>query len=203
VTATALAEQLGVTPRSIDRDVATLMAAGAPIEGEAGLGYVLRPGKLLPPLMFSEDEANAVLLGLRLLAERGDEDLAAATEAASAKVAAVLPDGTDADNGLLAGPAGAGAPHLGVIRAAMRAERRLRIAYTDRKGKPSERVVWPIAVGFFDTADMLAAWCETRQDFRHFRLDRIATAEMLPDRMPRRRRVLMAEWRAAQQLDDY
>lgn len=202
MTAAALAERLGVTPRTIYRDVATLIAAGAPIEGEAGLGYVLRPGMFLPPLMFTADEADAVLLGLRLVAERGDEDLSAAAETASAKVAAILPEGIETDSGLLAGPARVEAPHLATIRAAMRAERKLRIAYTDRKGKPTGRIVWPIVVGFFDTADMLAAWCEVRQDFRHFRLDRIASAEMLADRLPRRRRALLAEWRAAQQLDD-
>ncbi|MGG5821076.1 helix-turn-helix transcriptional regulator [Falsiroseomonas sp. HW251] len=202
VTAAALAGELGVTPRTIYRDVATLMAAGAPIEGEAGLGYVLRPGLFLPPLMLGADEADAVLLGLRLVESRGDAALAAAARSAAAKVGAVLPDSVEPDDGLIAGPGAKDAPHLGTIRGAMRAERRLRLAYTDRRGRPSDRVVWPLAVGFFDAVEMLAAWCEERDDFRHFRLDRIVSAEALPDRMPTRRRVLLRQWRLSQDLDD-
>jgi predicted DNA-binding transcriptional regulator YafY len=202
VTAAVLAGELGVTPRTIYRDVATLVAAGAPIEGEAGIGYVLRPGLFLPPLMLSEEEADAVLLGLRLVQARADEDLAAAARRAAAKVGAVLPAGIEPDDGLIAAPASKEAPHLGTIRVAMRGGRKLRLAYTDRKGKPSDRVVWPLAVGFFDTAEMLAAWCEQRAGFRHFRLDRIARAEALPDRLPTPRRLLLRQWRLSQDLDD-
>jgi len=107
VAAAMLAGELGVSLSTVYRDVATLVARGAPIEGEAGLGYVLKPGFFLPPLMFGEDEADALILGLRLVAERGDPELARAADDALAKIAAVLPPEMEEaaeTSGLLAGP---------------------------------------------------------------------------------------------------
>ena len=193
-----------MSPRTVYRDVATLAAEGAPIRGEAGLGYVLEPGHFLPPLMFDPDEVDAILLGLALVSGRGDEDLSRAAGDARAKIAAVLPpevEDAGATNGLLAGPGVTAGPHLATIRRALRAEEKLRLRYTDKKGAASARVVWPVALGFFATADVLAAWCELRRDFRHFRLDRIAGAEPLGARIPRRRRLLLAEWRAQEEID--
>jgi predicted DNA-binding transcriptional regulator YafY len=205
VAAGTLAEELGVSPRTVYRDIATLVSQGAPIEGEAGLGYVLRPGYLLPPLMFDDDELDALILGLRLVVERTDEALGLAADNALAKIVAVLPaekEDAAATSGLLAGPIKADAPEfLASIRQAIRGERKLRLSYTDRRGTATERVVWPIAVGFLETADVLAAWCELRSDFRHFRLDRIVRAETLGARIPRHRRVLLAEWRLLHEID--
>jgi predicted DNA-binding transcriptional regulator YafY len=205
VTATRLADELGVSLRTIYRDIATLIAQGAPIEGEAGLGYVLNSGFFLPPLMFGEDEVDALILGLRLVAERGDPALERAADDALAKIIAVLPEELEnlaATSGMLAGPGTAPArPHLAVIRQAMRAEQSLRLRYTDKKGAATERTVWPVALGFFEAAEMLAAWCETRRDFRHFRLDRIASAEATGKRYPKRRRLLLAEWRLQEGID--
>jgi predicted DNA-binding transcriptional regulator YafY len=144
VAAARLAEELGVSLRTLYRDVATLTAGGAPIEGAAGLGYVLKPGFLLPPLMFGEDEVDALILGLRLVARRGDPDLARGAEDALAKIEAVLPPGLEdaaAASGMLAGPHAAAAPHLAAIRQAMRQERRLRLSYTDKAAAVTERVV--------------------------------------------------------------
>ena len=205
VAAAALAQELGVSLRTIYRDIATLVEQGAPIEGAAGLGYVLRAGFFLPPLMFAEDEVDAVMLGLSLVRERGDPDLAEAAADALAKIVAVLPpelEDAEAASGLLVAPAGAPpSPHLAVLRAAIRREEKLRIRYTDKKGAASARTVWPVAVGFFEAAEVVVAWCEMRQDFRHFRLDRIAAAETLGARYPRRRRSLLAEWRAREEID--
>ncbi len=203
VPAAELARELGVSLRTIYRDVATLVAQGAPIEGEAGLGYVLRPGFTLPPLMFTEAELDALILGLRLAARRGDAALERAAEDALAKIVAVLPEElaeAAEGSGLLAGP-GAGTPHLAVLRGAMQAERKLRLRYTDKRGEGSDRVVWSVAIGFFEAAEVMVAWCELRRDFRHFRLDRIAEAAPLAERLPRRRRVLLADWRAAEGID--
>lgn len=201
-----LADELGVTPRTIYRDVATLVAQGAPIAGEAGLGYVLRPGFFLPPLMFDEDELDAIVLGLGLVGRRGDEELARAARHALAKIEVMLPPAkaeASRASPLLAGRLGRQeAPWLPVLRRAIRGERRLELRYVDAKGAASERVVWPFAIGFFQAADVLAAWCETRADFRHFRLDRIAAATLRDDAYPRRRRILLAEWRAQQDIDD-
>jgi predicted DNA-binding transcriptional regulator YafY len=198
VTADALAAVLGMSVRTIYRDIATLVEQGAPIAGEAGIGYVLKRGFFLPPLMFGADEADAVILGLRLVAARGDGELADAAEHALAKIVAVLPaameDAADS-SGLLAAPAG-DAPHLATLRHAIRAEEKLTLRYVDKKGAASARIVWPIAVGFFEAVEVLVAWCEMRTDFRHFRLDRVRQAERTGTRYPRRRRVLLAEWRA-------
>lgn len=202
VTAQALAAALGVSPRTLYRDVAALRAQGARIEGEAGLGYVLRPGFLLPPLMFTPEELEAILLGAAWVAQREDLAMEAPARAALAKIAAVLPE-EQAEGlevaGLLPGPPRA-APPLAVdaraLRAALRRERKLCLAYVDGAAAASERVVWPIAIGVYQDTQLLAAWCELRGDYRHFRLDRIRRAEVLEARMPRRRAALYREWRA-------
>ena len=205
MTAAQLAEELNISLRTVYRDVATLVAQGAPIEGEAGLGYVLKPGFVLPPLMFGEDEVDALILGLRVVAERGDPALERAAADALAKITAVLPvelDDVAATSGLLAGPSASPAtPHLLTIRQAIRKEEKLRLRYTDKKHVATQRTVWPVALGFFDAAEVLAAWCETRQAFRHFRLDRIAAAELSGQRYPKRRRVLLADWRLLEGID--
>ncbi|GBQ96141.1 transcriptional regulator [Acetobacter nitrogenifigens DSM 23921 = NBRC 105050] len=200
VTAATLASELGVSTRTIYRDVGTLIAQGAAIEGEAGVGYVLRRGYLLPPLRFTNDELDALILGLRLVRHRDDEDLERAAADALAKISAVLPD-THAHevetSGMLAGPSGRNeTPCLKVIRQAIRDEMKLSLRYTDKEGNATERTIWPVAIGFFETSEMLAAWCEKRADFRHFRLDRIESAVPGCGRYPRRRRILLAEWRA-------
>jgi len=201
VTAAALADELGVSPRTLYRDIATLQAQGASIEGEAGVGYVLRPGYLLPPLMFGDDELEAIVLGLGWVTQRGDGPLAAAARDAFAKIASVLPpDLRDAaeTSGVLPGP-GAKLPSVGIdlapLRRAIRMEQKLRLDYADAAGRASRRVVWPFALGFFDQTRVLVAWCETRQDIRHFRADRIAAAEPTGQRYPKRRRALLKEWR--------
>lgn len=201
-TAAALAAELGVSARTIYRDIATLAAEGAPISGEAGVGYVLAPGLFLPPLMFDAEETEALLLGLATVRQRGDATLERAARQALAKIAAVLPP--EARAGLESPVARPGAVwwemaeggDLDTLRRAIRGERKLRIAYTDAEGRASERVVWPFAIDFLHAARILDAWCETRQDFRHFRVDRIGRAEILAERMPRRRAALLAEWQA-------
>ncbi|WP_159999926.1 YafY family protein [Roseomonas sp. 18066] len=202
VTAQALAEAAGVSLRTLYRDIETLRGQGAAIEGEAGLGYLLRPGFFLPPLAFDEDEAEALLLGLRWVARRGDPALAGAAESAFGKLVAILPPAVEAaaaGSGLVAGPGQVA--HLAVLRQAMRQECKLQIDYADKAGAATQRVIWPLAVGFFTGAEVLAAWCELRQDHRHFRLDRMQAVALLPDRLPRRRAVLLAEWRLAQAIE--
>lgn len=208
VTAAALAVELGVSERTIYRDVATLAAQGVPVEGEAGLGYVLRPGFLLPPLMFDDDEIEALALGLRWVAGRGDGPLGAAAADVLAKITAVLPAGAREvmlDASLLAGSDAAASPEaadLSALRRAIRTERKVRIAYADARGRRTERTVWPFALGFFERVRVLVAWCEMRQESRHFRVDRIAWAEAVGERYPRRRRVLLAQWRAREGIPE-
>ena len=203
----ALAEELGVSLRTLYRDIAALQAQGAAIEGEAGLGYVLRPGFTLPPLMFTLEEVEALALGAQWVEGRADEGLKRAARDALAKIAAVLPAERAAAldwPALLAGASRAGEAEraaLPLVRRALGNERKLGFAYADKEGRRTDRVVWPVAVGFFDAVMMLAAWCETRVAFRHFRLDRMARVEVLPDRPPKARRTLLKEWRRAEGLE--
>ena len=191
--------------RTIYRDIATLISQGASIDGEAGLGYVLNSGFFLPPLMFGEDEVDALILGLRLVAERGDPELVRAADDALAKITAVLPEEQEnsaSTSGMLVGPRTAPATSLMfVVRRAMRTEQSLLLRYIDKSGASTERVVWPVALGFFEAAEVLAGWCETRRDFRYFRLDRIVAAEVSGKRFPKRRCVLLAEWRLQEGID--
>ena len=209
VSGAALAEELGVSVRTLYRDVKSLAATGVPIEGEAGIGYVLRPGYTLPPLMFTEEEIEAVVLGSRMVAaQTSDAPLAKAARNALAKITAVLPEERREEVeslGLLSAPRKLLAPD-GVdpsrLRQAIRRERKLWISYGDETGKHTERRVWPIALSFYDRTRLLVAWCELRQDFRHFRTDRIAAMVETDERYPRRRRVLMKEWRAVEGVPD-
>jgi predicted DNA-binding transcriptional regulator YafY len=202
VTAAQLADEMEVSERTIYRDLAELIAQRAPIEGAAGVGYILRPGLFLPPLMLSEDETEAVLLGLRYVDQRGDEVLTKAAAVALAKIASVLPPEAQAALDfpfVMPGPPGHGFPPnkvpLAQLRAAIRSQIRLAIVYGDEKKQRSERVVWPIILGFMDSARVLGAWCELRQDFRTFRTDRILFAKE-GERFPGRRADLLRRFRA-------
>jgi len=208
VSGALLAEATGVSLRTLYRDIDTLKAEGAHIDGEAGVGYVLRPGFMLPPLMFSEEEIEALVLGSRWVHKRADRSLADAAANVLAKIGAVLPkdlrDTLD-DSGLLIGPGepiAAGDAELPKIRQAIRAERKLRLSYRDKKDRTTARTVWPFAIGFFDRARVVAAWCELRQDYRHFRTDRITTLALTDRRYPRRRQVLLKDWRAREGIPE-
>jgi predicted DNA-binding transcriptional regulator YafY len=208
VAGAALAEELGVSLRTLYRDIEALKAQGARIEGEAGLGYVLKPGFTLPPLMFSLEEIEALALGARWVEGRADEGLKKAARGALAKIAAVLPperaEALDWPT-LMAGAAKLGdeeSASLPLVRKALSLERKLELAYVDKEGRRSTRIVWPVAVGFFDHARMLAAWCETREAFRHFRLDRMAAVTVMDMRPPKARRTLLRDWRKAEGLDE-
>lgn len=202
VSGAALAEEVGVSLRTLYRDIGTLKAQGAHIEGEAGVGYVLKPGFMLPPMMFSEDEIEALVLGSRWVAERADAPLGNAARNALAKIGAVLPSDLKQnldDANLLIGPGepiAAGDVELPMIRTAIRTERKLRLAYSDGRDATTKRVIWPFALAFFDRVRVVVAWCELRQDFRHFRTDRINSLKLSDVRYPRRRQALLKEWRA-------
>ena len=201
ITGPALARELGISIRTLYRDIATLQAQGADIEGEPGLGYVLRPGFTLPPLMFSADEIEAIVLGSRWVATRADDSrLSDSARQAMSKILAVLPaelrERAEATNLLVARiglePAQVDA---GQIRLAIRNERKLIVCYGDSGGAETERTIWPFMIGFFEKVRVVAAWCEMRQDFRSFRVDRIASLTVSDERYPRRRAVLLKEWR--------
>lgn len=202
VSGRTLAEETGVSLRTLYRDIASLQELGVTVEGEAGVGYVLRPGFLLPPLGFTEEELEALMLGARWVAREGDAGLGEAAVAACRRIAAVLPEAKRAEfeaAGLFVAPrlkpvAGV---DLGILRAAIREERRLAISYRDETGTVTTRTVWPFGLTFFHEVRMMLAWCELREDFRHFRTDRILAVEGQGERYPRRRVTLMRAWRTA------
>ena len=208
VTAQTLAEEQGVSVRTLYRDVQTLIGLGAPIDGEAGVGYQLRPGFFLPPLMFSPEELEALVLGARWVEARPDAPLALAAKSALGKIATASPEDLRdrlANTGLWAvrtdwrGPDDQ--PLLGLMRDAIRSEKAVRIAYTGEGGEASERVIWPVSVAYYEEKQIVAAWCTARQAFRNFRIDRIVTAVPLETRFGKRRAVLAKEWEAQWQAE--
>jgi predicted DNA-binding transcriptional regulator YafY len=206
VTAQQLATELSVSVRTIYRDMETLVAQGAPIAGEAGIGFVMRPGFLLPPLMFRDEEIEALVLGSRWVAQLPDASLARAAADAVAKVVAVLPDRLRhrvEDAALFAVPRTAARDRIdaAIVREAIRDERKLRIAYMSDDDHETIRVIWPIAIAFFERVRVVVAWCELRQAFRHFRTDRITAAEVTGERLARPRLQLLSEWREAERID--
>lgn len=207
VTAEVLAGEQGVSVRTLYRDIQALIALGAPIDGEAGVGYVLRPGFFLPPLMFTAEELEALVLGARWVEGRQDGALSRAAGLALAKIAAASPDDLRRridEAGLW--PVNSrwretDAPLLATVRAAMRAEKTLHIDYADESGTATTRAIWPAALAYFEEKQIVAAWCLLRQDFRSFRIDRIAAARIGDEGFGRRRAVLMADWWRQSGLD--
>lgn len=201
VSGAALAQRLGISIRTLYRDIATLQAQGADIQGAPGFGYVLKPGFLMPPMMLSEEEIEALVLGARWVAARTDDELKDAARNALAKIAAVLPADLRHEletNSLLVSSARkpiVGTTDLSVVREAIRQGLKLDINYADINGRPTTRRIWPFALGYFEETRVLAAWCELREDFRHFRAERIASMIVTDIRVPRKRQHLLAEWR--------
>lgn len=201
VTADTLASELDVSVRTVYRDIAALVRQGVPVRGEAGIGYVLDAGFDLPPLMLSPDEIEAVLVGMRWLTERADPVLARAAEDVVSKVAAVLPPHLRPIllDGALFAPAYGGETPVDVVdiagvRAAIRQGRKLQVAYRDEAGRESERMIWPIGMTFYERVRVVIAWCELREDFRHFRTDRITGLVLREERYPVRRADLFRRW---------
>ena len=208
VSGAELARELEISLRTLYRDIAALQAQGAHIEGEPGVGYVLRPGYMLPPLMFGQEELEALVLGMRWVADRGDHRLGEAAQNALTKIVAVLPKDMADDletTGLIVAPSmclPAAMVDLGDVREAIRNEQCVQMSYIDLGGTATERTVWPIALGFFDHVRLLIGWCELRQAFRHFRADRISTWTPTGRRYPKRRAALLKAWRIEKDAED-
>lgn len=183
MTADEMAEALEVAKRTIYRDIAALQAMRVPIEGEAGVGYVMRPGFDLPPLMFTAEEAEAIVVGLALLGRTGDRSLVKAASSASRKIADVMPDDIedDFDNPYLHVSDWSAIPDSRLdpkrLRRAIREAEVLKISYVDAKSQATVRSIKPLGVVYYIESLVIAAWCELRGDFRHFRIDRIDACE--------------------------
>lgn len=197
LTAAVIADRLGASVRTVYRDVAALQAMGVPIDGAAGLGYILRPGFHLPPLNFTPDEAEAIAVGLALLRRTDDRGLTQAADSVAAKIAAVQP--RRPGPALVASPwhdLPPAAVDGALLRRAIREERALSVTYRDEAGRNTERRILPLAMIYYVEATVLAAFCELRQDFRHFRHDRIGEAHLERGDFRNRALGLRRDWRA-------
>ncbi|AHB72531.1 YafY family transcriptional regulator [Cronobacter malonaticus] len=206
VTAATLAERLDVSVRSIYRDIETLKMQGVEIEGSAGIGYILQSDYHLPPLMFDAHEVDALMLGLHWVMRHTDPQLEAAARNAVAKIHAILPENLAQHiryPSLMVPPPGndSSLRFLADIRQAIHQRRKLELVYTDKDGAASSRLVWPIALGFFDAVRMLACWCELRQAFRHFRIDRMQRVTISEQSCPQSRYKLLKEWKNAEGIE--
>ncbi|MDR6663144.1 MULTISPECIES: helix-turn-helix transcriptional regulator [Tardiphaga] len=201
LTADAIAAELETSKRTIYRDIATLMAQRVPIRGEAGMGYILERGFDMPPLMLTPDEIEAAVLGAQWVMGHADPALAKAAQNLIAKIADTVPERL---RPFVLEPASRARPHfrgtadsmdMVQMRAHIHAGKKVRLLYRDEAGRDSERIVWPIAVGYLEAVRLLAAWCELRQDFRSFRTDRAIEAHFLDEKYPERREALRSKWR--------
>ncbi len=185
-----LSEALEVSERTIYRDIQDLVASGVPIEGEAGVGYVLKAGFDLPPLMFKEQEIEALVLGARIVESWADAELSAAASDVIAKVEAVIPErlrGYMANTALLAPAHHYMEPvsfNMAELRRAVRSHLKVHFQYRNAIAEDSQRTVRPLCIAYFGPVWLLSAWCELREDFRTFRLDRIENFEVRTDRFP-------------------
>ncbi len=184
VTAAAIAEELEVSKRTVYRDISDLIGQRVPISGEAGFGYLLDPGFDMPPLMLTPDEIEAVMLGAQWVAGHSDALIANAARDVVAKIASVVPESL---RPFIAEPSIGTKPvsqqpleaiDMADIRQAIRAGRKLALRYQTEVGEITDRIVWPVILGYAETSRLLVAWCELRQNFRHFRTDRILAADI-------------------------
>jgi len=206
-TGAVLAEEMGVSLRSVYRDIETLKSMGAAIDGEAGVGFQLRAEHFLPPLMFTDEEVEALVLGLRGLIHGPDSEMAATARDASSKIEAVLPRDKREEMlsvGLFVIPKrGADGDNLlGRLRRALREEKQVWLGYRDKSGALTERTVYPVALGYFEGYQTLVAWCTLRNDFRSFRVDGMTGLELLDAALPEPRRNLFHRWSSARNLPD-
>lgn len=200
IAAARIAEELGVSKRSVYRDISALVGQGVPVEGEPGIGYVLGAGFDMPPLMLTSDEIDAAVLGALWVGSRGEPELATAARNLIVKLEAVAPQHL---RGRILAPSTSVRPVRnadpeGVSSSAMRnaiaRHQKVHLDYTSRDGEASQRTVWPILLGYRDDGRILAAWCEMRQGFRYFRTDRMTSARILYERIPERADLLRARW---------
>ena len=187
VRATDIAQELEVSDRTIYRDIASLIGSGVPVEGEAGVGYILRDGADIPPLMFNEEAIEAIVLGLRIVDSWADHAMADAANSARRKIEAALPP--HLKEYMSAVPLDAPRDHWaepieiprGALRRAIRQRQKLAFTYCAKSGEQTDRTVRPLLLSFYGSIWNLTAWCEMREDFRTFRLDLIRSPEFLED----------------------
>jgi len=198
-----LSDELEISLRTLYRDMAELSAQRVPITGEAGMGYVLDEGYDMPPLMLTADELEAAVLGAAMVAAQADPSLARAARDLVAKLSAAIPDELrpvvmDGSTRSITTPPLADQSFDGtIIRNAIRERFKLRLAYLDGAGVATERVIWPLLIAYLNSVRYIVAWCEKRNDYRHFKIDRVQSLDVLDGKYPGRRDVLIKGWEKA------
>lgn len=201
VTALTLSESLKISVRTVYRDIRTLQHQGVCIEGSAGLGYVINSDYHLPPLVFTPQEINALTLGLNWVYKNTDADFKKSAKKAIAKLLAVIPDGLKEHiehQSYLTGPIERECWGFGNIRNSINERKKLNIIYSDKNDAVSSRVIWPVALVYMESCWLLAGWCEIRNEFRHFRTDRIKQISVLRTTYKESRAILLKRWRDAE-----
>ncbi|MFK7996288.1 MAG: helix-turn-helix transcriptional regulator [Granulosicoccus sp.] len=205
ITAAELAQKLEVSTRTIYRNIAALQAMQTPIEGEAGIGYMMRRGYDLPPLNFDQEEIEALRVGLLLLSRTGDSMLQKAACRIFEKVD-VLHGPADwlqvTSWGVRVDDAELGCVSISMLRESIRNENKLKLTYRDEKEIETIRIIRPIALSYRATCILLAGWCELRNALRHFRTDRIYGCDKLDDRFAGQGDVLRDVWLASYRSDE-
>ena len=200
VTGRALADELEISLRTLYRDMAELIAQRVPVTGEAGMGYVLDDGYDMPPLMLTADELEAAALGAAWVVANGDPSLAIAARDLVTKLSQAIPKELrpivlDAGVKSVPGRTRIRDPFESTtLRRAIREGLKLKITYGDEQGRLSNRIIWPLFVAYFDHVRLIVGWCELRQDFRHFRNDRLQSVALVDEKYPGRRLALIKEW---------
>ncbi|MDN5490888.1 MAG: YafY family transcriptional regulator [Acinetobacter sp.] len=207
VSAQILSQELGISLRTLYRDIQTLRDQGIEIHGESGLGYLLQSDNILPPLKFTDEELNSIILGLRWVSRHGDEKLIQASSHAIAKIKSILP--SEIQNKLLDNPLMVFSPktmnevsaeRLIIIRQAIDKEKKLVISYRDGNDESSVRTIYPLVIGFMQDVQLLAARCELRKDFRNFRLDRIIEVNVLEENFFPSHQFWLRRWHLEQDI---
>ncbi|MEF3091483.1 transcriptional regulator [Enterobacter sp. 10-1] len=207
VTALTLAEKLGISVRTVYRDIQTLQQQGVCIEGSSGIGYIIKSDYHLPPLTFTPQEINALTLGLNWVCHNTDSDFKKIAKSTLAKIRSVMPDKLKEHieyQSFLTGPDEKDEAFFAELRHAINYRNKIEITYCDKNDRRSSRVIWPVALVYMEECWLLAGWCELRSDFRHFRTDRIVRISMLADKYNESRVHLLRKWRKQEglSLDD-
>jgi len=203
VTGRSLADELEISIRTLYRDMAELMAQRVPVTGEAGTGYVLDDGYDMPPLMLTADELEAAALGAEWVASQSDPSLASAARDLVSKLSEAVPQELrpvilDASSrSIPTEPSNHEQFDGAVLRRAIRDRSKLQLTYKDQSSGLTDRVIWPLLIAYLNSVRYIVAWCETRQDYRHFRTDRVQTLDVLGERYTERRAVLIKGWETA------
>lgn len=203
ITASNLSERLGISVRSLYRDIKTLQHQGVCIEGSAGIGYIVKSDFHLPPLNLSHEEINAITLGLNWVSHNTDCNFKNTARNALAKIHAVIPSefkNLIESQSYIIGPSDNNEIFFEDIRNAIKKRKKIKIKYCDKKNSYSSRVIWPIGLVYMESCWLLVAWCEMRSDFRHFRTDKIEEMIQLDSIYSESRTVLLKKWRVKEEI---